>query len=68
MDKLSPEMADDKLKPAVETLLAKYPAETVALYLNAFNGMSEANWPNLKAMLKPTPPATRRGVKGRDVW
>jgi len=52
---LPPEMADDKLKPAVETLLAKYPPETVALYLNAFNGMSEANWPNLKAMLEADP-------------
>jgi hypothetical protein len=43
---------DDKLKAAVELLLAKYPHETVALYLNAFNGMNEANWANLKAMLE----------------
>ena len=48
-------MADDKLKGAVETLLAKYPHETVALYLNAFNGMNEANWANLKAMLEADP-------------
>jgi len=52
VDNLPDSMADDKLKAAVETLLAKYPAETVALYLNAFNGMNEANWANLKAMLE----------------
>jgi hypothetical protein len=52
---LPKEMADDKLKAAVEGLLAKYPAESVALYLNAFNGMNEANWANLKAMLETDP-------------
>lgn len=51
-----PETIDDeKLKAAVELLLGKYPHETVALYLNAFNGMNEANWPNLKAMLESDP-------------
>lgn len=52
VENLPDAMADDKLKAAVETLLAKYPAEVVALYLNAFNGMNEANWANLKAMLE----------------
>ncbi len=48
-----PESMDDaKLKAAVETLLAKYPHETVAVYLNAFNDMNGANWPNLKTMLE----------------
>lgn len=48
-----PESVDDaKLKSAVETLLAKYPHEAVAVYLNAFNEMNEANWPNLKALLE----------------
>ena len=55
VDGLPKEMADDKLKAAVEVLLAKHPAETVALYLNAFNGMNEANWANLKAMLETDP-------------
>ena len=51
-----PESVDgEKLKAAVEILLAKYPHETVALYLNAFNGMNEANWANLKAMLEADP-------------
>ena len=45
-------MDDTKLKSAVETLLAKYPPETVAVYLNAFNDMNEANWSNLKTMLE----------------
>ena len=43
---------DAKLKTAVDTLLAKYPAEVVAVYLNAFNDMNQANWANLKAMLE----------------
>ena len=45
-------MADEKLKGAVELLLSKYPHEAVAVYLNAFNDMNEANWPNLKTMLE----------------
>jgi hypothetical protein len=48
-----PDGVDDaKLKSAVETLLAKYPPEVVAVYLNAFNDMNEANWANLKTILE----------------
>lgn len=48
-----PESVDDaKLRAAVDELLAKYPHESVAVYLNAFNDMNEANWPNLKALLE----------------
>jgi hypothetical protein len=36
-------------------LLTKYPPEPVAVYLNAFNDMNEANWPNLKTMLQSDP-------------
>jgi hypothetical protein len=43
---------DAKLKAAVDTVLAKHPAEAVAVYLNAFNAMNEANWPNLKTLLE----------------
>ena len=44
-----PESVDEaKLKEAVELLLGKYPHEAVGVYLNAFNDMNEANWPNLK--------------------
>jgi hypothetical protein len=48
-------MDDAKLKAAVDTLLAKYPPEPVAVYLHAFNDMNQANWPNLKAMLESDP-------------
>jgi hypothetical protein len=48
-----PEKVDDaKLKVAVENLLAKYPHEVVAVYLNAFNDMNAAGWANLKALLE----------------
>jgi hypothetical protein len=48
-----PETMDDaKLKAAVDGLLAKHPPEAVAVYLNAFNDMNEANWTNLKTMLE----------------
>lgn len=43
---------DAKLKAAVEILLGKYPHETVAVYLNAFNDMNAAGWPNLKVLLE----------------
>jgi hypothetical protein len=43
---------DAKLKSAIESLLAKYPPEIVAVYLNAFNDMNEADWANLKTILK----------------
>jgi hypothetical protein len=47
-----PESVDDaKLRPAVDTLLAKHRPEVVALYLHAFNGMDEARWKNLDEML-----------------
>lgn len=51
-----PETMDDtRLQSAVNTLLAKYPAEVVTVYLNAFNQMNEVNWTNLKTMLERDP-------------
>jgi hypothetical protein len=52
VEELPPSMEDDKLKGAVEQLLAKYPHEAVAVYLHAFNDMNEANWANLKTLLE----------------
>jgi hypothetical protein len=52
VDDLPAAMEDAKLKSAIETLLAKYPPETVAVYLNAFNDMNEAHWANLKTLLE----------------
>src|SRR6266516_2662180 len=45
-------MDDAKLGTAVDALLAKYPHEIVAVYLNAFNDMNEVEWLNLKALLE----------------
>lgn len=45
-------MDDAKLKAAVKILLGKYPHEVVAVYLNAFNDMNAANWPNLRNELE----------------
>ncbi len=45
-------MDDAKLKSAVDSLLAKYPPEVVAVYLNAFDEMNEVQWPNLETMLE----------------
>ncbi len=55
VEQLPPTMDDAKLRPAVETLLAKYPPETVAVYLHAFNEMNEIEWPNLKSLLDSDP-------------
>jgi hypothetical protein len=52
VEDLPKEMDDAKLKAAIEILLAKYPPEAVAVYLNAFNDMNEASWANLKTMLE----------------
>ncbi|MDB6022227.1 MAG: hypothetical protein JWQ04_2084 [Pedosphaera sp.] len=55
IDDLPPTIEDDKLKSAVDGLLASHPPETVAVYLIAFNDMNEANWPNLKTLLETDP-------------
>jgi len=52
VEDLPASMDDTKLRAAVDTLLSKYPRETVAVYLHAFSDMNETNWPNLKAMLE----------------
>jgi hypothetical protein len=52
VDDLPKTVEDEKLKSAIETLLAKYRPEAVAVYLNAFNDMNEAHWANLKTMLE----------------
>jgi hypothetical protein len=52
VDDLPATIEDAKLHSAVDLLLSKYPREVVAAYLNAFQGMNEVEWPNLKAMLE----------------
>jgi hypothetical protein len=47
-----PETVDDeRLKQAVENLLAKYPPEKVSIYLNTVRATSGIEWPNLDEML-----------------
>jgi hypothetical protein len=55
VDDLPPTVEDVKLTEAVEKLLASYPAEEVAVYLNAFYTMNDVQWPNLESMLKNEP-------------
>jgi hypothetical protein len=55
VDDLPASVEDAKLAAAVEMLLAKFPAEEAAVYLNAFYTMNEIQWPNLEAMLKTEP-------------
>ena len=52
VDDLPDTMDDARLRGAVDALLSKYPAEAVAVYLNAFNEMNEVEWANLKGMLE----------------
>ena len=52
VDDLPASVDDAKLKTAVESLLAKFPHEVVAVYLNAFNDMNAAGWANLKTLLE----------------
>jgi hypothetical protein len=55
VDDLPATIDNAKLKSAVEKLLAKYPREEVAVYLNAFYSMNEVTWPNLKTILETEP-------------
>jgi hypothetical protein len=55
VEDLPPTMDDAKIRAAVDALLAKYPPETVAVYLHAFNEMNTVGWPSLKAMLETDP-------------
>ncbi len=51
VENLPDKMEDEKLKSAVEKLLAKFPKENVAVYLRAFNDLNQAKWANLADML-----------------
>ena len=55
VDELPATVEEPKLQAAVEKLLAKYPPEEVAVYLNAFYTMNDVRWPNLEIMLKNDP-------------
>jgi hypothetical protein len=55
VDDLPASVDDDKLRGAVDGLLAKFPHEATAVYLIAFHDMNEVNWPTLKKMLETDP-------------
>jgi hypothetical protein len=52
VDELPESVEESKLKASIDQILEKYPGEVVAVYLNAFSGMNETNWPALKTMLE----------------
>lgn len=52
---LPAELDEAKVKAGVEKLLATYPAERVAVYLNLFQLQQPGGWPALTAALESTP-------------
>jgi len=49
-------LSKEKIAPAVDRLLGKYPAENVAVYLHAFSDMdSTVQWPALDEILSEEP-------------
>jgi len=55
VEDLPKSVEDEKLRSAVEALLAKYPHPKVAVYLRAFNELSQAKWSNLASLLENDP-------------
>ena len=56
VDELPAEMPKEKIAAAVERVLGKYPAETVAVYLHAFREMDNTvQWPALDQILAEEP-------------
>ncbi len=52
IENLPPCPPADKLEAAIDALLAKYPPENVATYLQCFQSMDIAGWPELAARLE----------------
>jgi hypothetical protein len=51
-----PKTVDDAaLSSTIDTLIAKHPAELVAVYLHAFNDMNDVKWENLDTKLHDDP-------------
>jgi len=55
VEELPPSMEDEKLRVAIDGLLAKHPPEAVTVYLHAFNDMNEIEWTKLKTLLANDP-------------
>ncbi|MBI1841151.1 MAG: hypothetical protein HYR88_09900 [Verrucomicrobia bacterium] len=55
VEELPDSVGEAPLRSSINTLLAQYPAEVVAVYLNAFNQFNGAVWENLDQLLKSDP-------------
>lgn len=55
VEQLPKAVGEAPLRSAIGTLLAKYPAEAVAVYLNAFNAFNQAGWENLDQLVQDHP-------------
>lgn len=58
VENLPDTISDEKLKPAVDGLLAEYPAEAVTVYLHVFQMQTEEGWSNLADLLANDPRLT----------
>lgn len=52
VEQLPGSVGDAPLRTGIDTLLAKYPTQIVAVYLHAFNQFNQAGWANLDGVLK----------------
>lgn len=52
IDSLPESPSAEKLQAAIDTVVAKYPPEVVAIYLNSFQSMDIAGWPVLEEALQ----------------
>lgn len=55
VDDLPGKVDDEKIKAAVDTLLAKHPPDVVALYLHSFLHLNDVHWHNLEELLFEDP-------------
>lgn len=55
VDELPAAPAKETLVPVVDSLLAKYEPETVAVYLHAFQALGDTGWESLADLLKSDP-------------
>jgi hypothetical protein len=55
IDEVPAEPGSEKVAAAVESLVAKYPAQEVAIYLHLFSRMDDNPWPALRELLGTHP-------------
>jgi hypothetical protein len=52
VDDFPKEVDDDKLRDAIETLMSKFPAPNVIVYLHTLCATNDGGWPNLRSRLQ----------------